>query len=227
MRRRGNLRSSSHAQESPVAITDPDVDRYLFDLVPERPGPVAELEKRLLDGRFPTVGPVVGRLLHQVTAMLGVRRALELGSGPGYAAWWIATALPEDGELVCTEWKEEHAAAAAAFLAETGIGDRVRFETGEALEVLERLPGTFDLVFCDIDKQDYPRALDLVVPRLNPGGVLMTDNVLWSGDVARVEPERKDTALIQEYNRRAVEHPELVTTILPVRDGVAVSWKRP
>jgi caffeoyl-CoA O-methyltransferase len=174
-----------------VPITDPDVERYIFDLVPERPGPVAKLEKRLLDGRFPTVGPVVGRLLHQVTAMLGVRRALELGSGPGYAAWWIATALPEDGELVCTEWKEEHAAAAAAFLAETGIGDRVRFETGEALEVLERLPGTFDLVFCDIDKQDYPRALELVVPRLNPGGVLVTDNVLWSGGrgTGRAGPE--------------------------------------
>ena len=210
-----------------MPITDPDVERYLLGLVPTRPDPVADLETRLLDGGFPTVGPIVGRILHQLVAMTGARRALELGSGPGYAAWWIATALPDDWELICTDWKGQHAAAARTFLAAVDLQDRVRFEEGEALEILDRLTGTFDFVFCDIDKHDYPRALDAVVPRLDPGGLLVVDNVLWSGDVARETPERKDSPAIQEFNARAVSHPDLLTTILPVRDGIAVAWKRP
>lgn len=188
-----------------------------------------EMEAHAARHDFPIVGPVVGRILTQLALLCGARRVMELGSGFGYSAYWFAQAMDEKGELILTEYKSENLERASKWLTRGEVRPRVRLLAGDALESLERQEGPFDIVFCDIDKHDYPKALQAAVPKLRPGGLMITDNVLWQGKVAEEPPDPDDEALegVLEYNRRAYERSDLWTVILPVRDGVAVSFKRP
>ncbi|HSR52804.1 MAG TPA: O-methyltransferase [Acidobacteriota bacterium] len=188
-----------------------------------------EMEAHAARHDFPIVGPVVGRILTQLALLCGARRVMELGSGFGYSAYWFAQAMDEKGELILTEYKSENLERASKWLTRGEVRPRVRLLAGDALDSLDRQEGPFDIVFCDIDKHDYPKALQAAVPKLRPGGLMITDNVLWQGKVAEEPPDPDDEALegVLEYNRRAYERSDLWTVILPVRDGVAVSFKRP
>ena len=214
-------------------IVSPKIEMYLESL---RRGPGAEkgkavsvrLEMEQLAERrgFPIIGPEVGRLLAFLTRLSGARRVLELGSGFGYSAWWFAGALPEDGRVTCTDASAENRELALGYLGRAGLADRIRFEVGESLQILDGLAGPFDLIFNDIDKEDYPKSVDKAVQRLASGGLFVTDNTLWYGKVAETSPPDAATRAVQEFNRLTVSHPELETVILPIRDGLSLCRRR-
>jgi len=207
-----------------VNIVDPRLDEYLERLVPERPPVVQEMEALAQRRHFPIVGPQVGRLLHLLARGIGAKHILECGSGFGYSAWWFATALSDGGRVVLSEGGEENCAQARDFLTRAGVWERIALHHGNALDVIERQPGPYDIVFCDIDKRDYPRIYPFLSSRLRSGGLFVCDNMLWFGRVAGPD-EDPDTRGVRELTRLLHEDPAFVSTILPVRDGVSVSLK--
>ena len=202
------------------------IDGYLNAAIPPRPSYVAALEDEAARSGFPIVGPQVGRLLTMLAGVAGARRAIELGSGFGYSAWWLAQGLGAGGTVIATDRSPEDAERARQLFMRAGLADRLDFRVGDALPIIESEKGPFDLIFIDIDKKQYPRALELAVPRLRPGGFLVADNLLRDGSVLDREPDESTRAIL-EYTRRAVEHPDLWTLVLPIRDGVGVSWRKP
>lgn len=205
-----------------MEIVDPRLESYLETLLPETDPVQAEMEALAEERNFPIVGPLVGRLLYLLARLVDARRVLELGSGFGYSALWFARALPPDGSVVLTEWDPDDSRRARDFLERAGLAGRARFEVGDALELVEALPGPWDIVFIDVDKEQYPDALEAAVPRLRPGGLLLVDNVLWQGRVATEEPPEPSTSGVLELNRRIHSDPRLDTAVVPLRDGVAV-----
>jgi predicted O-methyltransferase YrrM len=209
-----------------VAIVDAAVEGYLARLVPERDAVLQEMEAKAAAESFPIVGPAVGSLLEVLARSVAARRVLELGSGYGYsAAWWLRGMEP-GGEIVLTEGDPARARMGTAFLERLGWRGRFRYVVGNALDCLAHRAGPYDVVFCDIDKASYPRVVDSAVALLRPGGLLVTDNVLWSGRVADASIHDSDTIAIREYLRLVREHPSLATAVVPLRDGVSVSVKR-
>jgi predicted O-methyltransferase YrrM len=207
-----------------VPIVSPDIERYLGVVSPASSGVLREMETLAEKRGFPIVGPLVGRLLHLLTRGIGARTVFECGSGFGYSAAWFARALPPGGRVVLTDGAAANCEAAREFLGRAGLLERVEIRQGEALEQLGRETGPFDVVFCDIDKRDYPRVHPLLGPRLRPGGLFLCDNMLWQGKVAG--PDRDpDTEGVRELTRRLYADPGLETVILPLRDGVAVSLR--
>jgi predicted O-methyltransferase YrrM len=203
----------------------PDIEAYLHRFIPDRDTILAEMERLAKTRHFPIVGPVVGRLLAQLARLIGAERVLEMGAGFGYSAYWVARVLPPDGRLLAIERSAENARLAREWLGRTGLDDKVEFIVGDALEVVAGLPGPFDLIFVDVDKEQYPASFSLTVPRLRPGGLLITDNILWSGRVLAPDPAEASTRGVQEYTRLIYENSRLYTTMLPVRDGLAISLK--
>jgi predicted O-methyltransferase YrrM len=203
----------------------PDIEAYLHRFIPDRDTIVEEMEQLAEVRHFPIVGPVVGRLLAQLAQLIGAERVLEMGAGFGYSAYWIARSLPLAGRLLAFERSAENAGLAREWLGRAGLDQKVEFIVGDALQLVHGVPGPFDLIFVDVDKEQYPRSLPLTLPRLRQGGLLITDNILWSGRVVAPHPPEASTRAIQEYTRLLYENPDLYTTILPVRDGIAVSLK--
>lgn len=204
-------------------LVHPDIDRYLGRWASIEDPIVAEME-RLADERgFPIVGAQVGRLLLTLTRSIGATRILELGSGFGYSAWWFATAAGPRARVILTEGSPDNAELARGFLDRAGLGDRVEIRVGDGLELAREYPGPFDIVFNDIDKQDYPRALPVALERLRPGGLFITDNMLWQGRVLDETAADDATRGVLELTRALHAAADLDTTIVPIRDGVAVS----
>jgi predicted O-methyltransferase YrrM len=163
-------------------------------------------------------------LLHALAKAIGAKRILELGAAIGYSGTWLARALPEDGQLITMEGNAKTAKIAAANFAKTGVASRVTILVGAAQELIQDLEGSFDVIFNDIDKEGYPDVLDPCIRRLRVGGLLLTDNVLWHGEVAR-KSRSAETRAIREYNERLSKDPRMVATIVPLRDGVSVALK--
>lgn len=202
-----------------------DIEGYLRRFIPDRDAVLEEMERRAEARHFPIVGPIVGRILAQLGRLIGARRVLEMGAGFGYSAYWVARALPADGRLVAIERSAENVELAREWFDRAGLLAKVEFIIGDALQVVPTVGGPFDLIFVDVDKEQYPASLSLTLPRLRPGGLLITDNIWWRGRVVVPDPPEASTRGIQEYTRRLYEAPDLYTTILPVRDGIAVSLK--
>jgi len=207
-----------------MPIVDSKVESYLYEVTPQRDPVVAEMEKLATERRFPIVGPLVGRLLYQQARAIEARTVFECGSGFGYSAWWFAHAVGERGKVVLTEGSRENCDRARDFLGRAGLLDRVEIREGDGLEFLAGVTAPVDLIFCDVDKYQYPRIHPLLGQRLRPGGLFICDNMLWSGRVAGTEDD-PDTEGIRELTRRLYADPDLHTTILPLRDGVSISLK--
>jgi len=179
---------------------------------------------------LPLVDAEVGALLRVLATAVRARRILEIGTAIGYSGIWLAGALPADGTLFTLEHDEERIRQARQNFARAGLSDRVTVIAGDAQRMLAKVSGPFDLIFQDGDKQQYGPMLDRLVDLLRPGGLLVTDNVLWSGEVVPgfVTPHHPaaDTQAIVDYNERLNNHPALLTSIVPLRDGVAISVKR-
>jgi predicted O-methyltransferase YrrM len=206
-------------------ILNSDLNNYLDELLPERPAVMLEMEKLAKDRNFPIIEPQVGRILYQYTKIIGAKRVFEMGSGFGYSAYWFALALPEDGKVICTEAAGNNIDLAEDFLKAAGLLHKVEFKKGDAIKILSQTNGTFDIILNDVDKDDYPRALESALPKLRVGGLLITDNALWHGRVVNNPQPDVYTKGVLEFNQLAMAAEKLWTTILPVRDGLAVSLK--
>jgi predicted O-methyltransferase YrrM len=180
---------------------------------------------------LPLVDAEVGALLRVMATTIGAARILEIGTAIGYSGIWLAGALPADGMLLTLEMDEERAREARGNFARAGLADRVSVIVGDAKLKVAKVSGPFDLIFQDGDKMLYTPLLDRLVALLRPGGLLVTDNVLWDGEVAPefTETPHRDAAVtraIVEYNERVASHPQLTTVIVPLRDGVSISVKK-
>jgi len=208
-------------------IVDPLIEEYLARLAGS-PDPVEAEMRRYADelGGFPMVTPVTGLLLTQYALLVGAQRVFELGSGFGYSAFWFARALQPGGTVTLTDRDPDNLERARAHLGRAGLLDRCRFEpAGDALEALARHEGKLDVVFVDVEKAEYPRALALSLPKVRSGGLVLAQGVLWGGAVARGETDA-ETSGLREFLRLAHGSEGLVSTVLPVGDGLSVTMKR-
>jgi caffeoyl-CoA O-methyltransferase len=207
-----------------MEIVNGKIDRYLDALQPAPDPLLRELEEWARAHDFPAVGPQVGRLLELCARMIGAKTILELGSGFGYSGLWFSRALPPDGRIILSDFSAANRASAAANFKRAGLAHLMEFHSGEALALLAALPGPFDIIFNDIDKELYPQVIEPAHARLRPGGLFITDNTLWDGKVTgkNLDPT---TAAVIEFNTRIAAHAGFVSTIVPVRDGVTVALK--
>jgi caffeoyl-CoA O-methyltransferase len=206
-------------------ITAEPVDDYLYSLLPSRDEVLGEMEAEAARRNIPIVGPAVARILYQLARMIGARTVFEMGSAIGYSTIWWARAVGKGGRVFYTDGDRKNADQARGYFKGAGVDDRIEVQTGDALELLSEQRQEFDIIFNDVDKEDYPRVLRLAVPRLRKGGLFVTDNVLWSGRVANAKSSDASTKAIREFNRLLYASPDLFATILPIRDGVAVAIK--
>lgn len=209
-----------------------EVADYLTSLavVEHREPVLEEMEQRADEHGFPIVGRSAGRFLELMLRAVSARRVADLGSGFGYSAYFLAGAVGADGEVVCSDVDPDNAHRAEDYLRRAQRWAPVRWWTGDSLEVLAARQGELDAVFCDIDKQDYPRAWEVARERLRVGGVWLCDNVLWDGRVAGLgepgPPEREAmVAPIQQMTRMVVDDERFVSSIVPLRDGIQVALR--
>ena len=207
-------------------ITVDVVEDYIYSLLPPRDEVLTEIDAEAAKRDIPIVGPAVGRILYQLATMIGAKTVFELGSAIGYSTIWWARALGEGGRVVYTDGDRKKADEARRYFERAGVSKKITVKTGDALELLSEEKQEFDIIFNDVDKEDYPRVFKLAIPRLRKGGLFVTDNVLWSGKVAQKSPSEASTKAILEFNRLLYSSPDLFTTILPIRDGVAVAIKK-
>lgn len=209
-------------------IVDPRVEEYLRELLGGSHPIAEEMEAEAKERDFPIVDRVVGVTLEVLARSIGARRVLEMGSGYGYSAYWFARAVEDGGEVHMTEGDARNQEKAMDYLGRAGLKDRVRSHVGNALEIIDQLDGQFDVVFCDIDKGDYPSAWAKARERIRAGGLYLCDNVLWSGRVAVEDPEDRRpewTRAVLEHNRAIAGDERYRSTIVPTRDGVTVALR--
>ncbi len=195
----------------------------MLELLPGRDPVIAEMEAYAAEKDVPIVGPAVGTLLEILTRSIGAERVFEMGSAIGYSTAYFARAVGRGGQVTYTDGDAGKAEQARGYLDRMGFLERVTIRVGDAAASLEATNGYFDVIFIDVDKDGYPRALQAAAPRVRKGGYLLADNVLWSGKV--VDPNVSDAATegIRQFNRRLFSLQEYKTVILPLRDGVAVA----
>ncbi len=202
--------------------------QYLNRLLPERKGALAAIEDQAQKDGVPIVDPEVGFFLHQVIRLIGAQMVLEVGTAIGYSTVHMARALPPDGLLITIDISRERQDAARESLKEEGLENKVKFLLGAAVEQIPETQGPFDLVFLDAIKEEYKRYVELALPRLRVGGVIVCDNLLWSGQVADKiikEEERESTEALREFNPWFVNHPQLLAQVLPLGDGTGFAIK--
>jgi caffeoyl-CoA O-methyltransferase len=207
-------------------ITGAAVDDYLYSVLPARDRVLAEMEQYAAQHDIPIVGPAVARVLQQLAMMIEAKSVFEMGSAIGYSTTWWAQAVGEKGRVVYTDGDANNAERARRYFDRAGVSKQITLHVGDALEVLSEQKLQFDVIFNDVDKEDYPRVLRLAPSRLRKGGLFITDNVLWSGRVAEKNPKDARTKAILEFNRALYNSGEFLTTILPIRDGLAVALKK-
>lgn len=204
------------------------IERYLASLNRHHDPVIDAVAEQGRAEGLPIVDAEVGLLLHVLALSAGARRILEIGTAIGYSGIWLARALPPDGVLLSLEIDRAMAERARANFIRAGLADRANVVVGDAARMLHKVSGPFDLIFNDGDKRQYPALLDPLVEKLRLGGLLVTDNVLWDGEVVpgfTAVPTRalEQTLAIAEFNDRVAGDDRLRTTVLPLRDGVSVS----
>ena len=207
-------------------ITVGAVEDYLYSLLPPRDEVLTEMETEAARCEVPIVGPAVARVLYQLALMIGAKSVFEMGSAIGYSTIWWARAVGDKGRVIYTDGDSKNAEQARQYFERAGVSNRITVHVGDALELLSEQNQEFDIIFNDVDKEDYPRVFRIAIPKLRKGGLFVTDNVLWSGKVAQKNPPDAATKAILEFNRLLYGSPDLFTTILPIRDGVAVALKK-
>lgn len=201
---------------------------YLDSLVPERNAVMQEMEQRARETNFPIIGTAAGYSLYQIARMVKANSVFELGSGYGYSTSWFCKAVQENGGGVVHHvvWHEDLSSDARTYLTRMGYSDLVKFHCGEAVEALKSTPGTFDVIFNDIDKIGYPASIPIIKEKLNPGGVLMIDNMLWHGRLFDSSDHSAESEAIKETTKMLISDPDFITTLLPIRDGVIVAFRK-
>ncbi len=210
-------------------ITPKEIEDYIAEHTSEEPELLQKLGREThLSVLMPRMlsGHVQGRLLSLLAKMLKPKRVLEIGTYTGYSALCMAEGLAEGGKLTTIDFNDELAPLVRKYIDLAGMGEKIELLNGNAMDIVPALTDNFDLVFIDADKQNYPAYFSMVVDKLNPGGVILGDNVLWSGKVVgKYKKGKKDTEAILLFNRLVQEHPQLENLILPLRDGLMLARK--
>lgn len=211
---------------SGIFLEDTELFLARTALVGEQCHPVLEkMRNHGTERMFPMVGPEVGRFFFQLAAIKQPKRILEFGSGFGYSAMWWALGCPT-AEIHLTDYKQENLDEAVAFAKEAGLEKQFVLHQGNAIESTRGLKGPWDLIFCDLDKEYYPSALDYANEEMAPGGLLVFDNMLWGGRVAKPESEWGIQAkAIGKVTRSLYEDKRWMTSLLPIRDGVLLALR--
>ena len=208
-----------------VPIVNEGVEKYLYRVLPERDEVLRDMEAKAAKRDIPIVGPAVGRLLFQLAKLVNAKKVFEVGSAIGYSTIWWARAVGAGGRVIYTDMSEKNAAEARGYFERAAVTAQVEIKIGDALKALAADQSEYDIIFNDVDKQYYPQVFELAKKRIRRGGLLIADNVLWSGKVAEKNPKEESTKAILEFNRLLYSSPEFFTTILPLRDGVAVAQR--
>jgi len=207
-------------------IVNPLIEQYMETLRTVADDNLGAMERRAAAEDFPIVGPEVGMLLYLLAKIGGARRVLELGSGYGYSAYWFALALPAGGQVIATDLDPIKKQYAERVFARAGMSDKLHFVLGNGLEVIDSLDGPFDIIFNDVDKEDYPDVIEKAAAKLRPGGLFITDNTLWYAKVVEDPPPDETTVAVQCFNRSLAAHPQFEAQILPLRDGLTVAVRK-
>jgi predicted O-methyltransferase YrrM len=204
------------------------ISRYIAEHA-VREAPVLQ-ELREATRKVPSSGMQIGADQGQLMAMLvqlaGAKRCLEIGTYTGYSALAVALALPEDGRLVCCDLSEEWTAVGRPFWKKAGVEKKIELRIGPALETLNTLSGPFDFVFIDADKENYAAYYERCLALVRPGGLIVVDNVLWSGEVANPQANDAATAALKEFNDLVHRDERVDLAMLSVGDGVTLIRKR-
>ena len=206
-------------------ITVPEVEDYLYAVLPPRDEVLTEMEAYAAANDVAIVGPAVARVLYQLAVISGAKKVFEMGSAIGYSTIWWARGVGDGGKVIYTDGDPKRADKARRYFERAGVNQRIVVRVGDALEILSEEKEPYDIIFNDVDKVDYPRVVRLALPRLKSGGLFVADNVLWEGKLSKPKPDEKTRAIL-EFNRLIYGSKELFTTILPIRDGVAVCVKK-
>jgi predicted O-methyltransferase YrrM len=206
-------------------ITVQGVEDYVYSLLPPRDEVLMEMETEAAQNRIPIIGPAVARVLYQLAIISGAKRVFEMGSAIGYSTIWLARAVGDGGRVIYTDGDKKNADKARRYFERAGVSGRITIRTGDALELLSEEKEPYDIIFNDVDKTDYPRVFRMAPAHLKSGGLFITDNVLWSGRVAKPNPDTETKAIL-ELNRLMYQSQEVFTTILPLRDGLSICVKK-
>jgi caffeoyl-CoA O-methyltransferase len=206
-------------------ILRPEQEAYLDRLLPPRDPLLREMEEQGARENVPISDPEVGRLLGILARATGARRILEIGAAIGYGTLCLARGAPE-AHIVTVDKDPGRLATARGYLERAGVAGRVEQIEGAALDVLHRLEGPFDLVYIDAVKTEYRRYLDLTLPLLRVGGLIVVDNLLWGGLVAAPPAEDDpDADALRAFNGYLMMHPQLQSVVLPLGDGLGIATK--
>lgn len=205
----------------------PQLREYLDGLVPPRPAEMQAMEAYAREVRFPIIGPAAGQFCYLLARMIGARRIFEMGSGYGYSTAWFARAVKENGggTVFHVVWDEELSARARKHLRALGLDDAIEYHVGEAVQALRETEGPFDLIFNDIDKQDYPASLPVIADKLRPGGILIVDNMFWQGRIFDRNDRSDTTEGVRRLTRLIATDPKWISSIVPIRDGLLVAYR--
>lgn len=200
-----------------------DINSYLLKVTPPRDPILAAMERYARKNRFPIIGPLVGRFLYQMAAVTKAREILELGSGFGYSAYWFSRAIGRRGHITMTDSDENNRRRAMNYFEQAGLESRFTFILDDALKAAARLKGPYDIILNDIDKHEYPLTVDVAARLLKPGGLFITDNIIWHGRVMNPAVRDRHTRGVRKFTRMMYADPRFFTTVIPVRDGLAVA----
>ncbi|MEO9572115.1 MAG: O-methyltransferase [Polaribacter sp.] len=203
------------------------IDNYVVDHSQQEPNILKELTRetwqkvlnpRMLSGAFQ------GRVLSIITKLIQPTNILEIGTYTGYSALCLAEGLSSEGKIFTIDKNEELETLQNKYFEKSGYRNQIEQFVGNALEIIPTINEKFDLVFIDADKSNYINYFHLIIDKMNPGGIILSDNVLWSGKVVEeLKPKDKDTKVLLEYNKLLNEDARIETVLLPIRDGLTIS----
>jgi caffeoyl-CoA O-methyltransferase len=204
------------------------VSNYLDWLVPDREPELLKMEAYALERSFPIIGPACGHFCYQITRMIKAKQVFEMGSGFGYSTAWFAKAVNKNGggTVHHVVWDEALSKQAREHMRNLGLAELVTYHVAEAIEALEEAKGPFDLIFNDINKDAYPASLDVIEEKLRPGGLLIIDNMLWSGRIFDPDDHSPATDGVRETTRRLAGSKRWVSTLVPIRDGLMIAFRQ-
>lgn len=216
--------------DRPHIVFPPDLQsalsQYIVDTFVKQTDVQAQITATTTAQGLPQIDlrPEEGWMIYFLLRLIGAKRAVEIGTLAGYSASWIATALGEDGKLYSLELNENHATVARENLAKAGLASRVEVVVGSAHETLKTLTGTFDIVFLDADRAGYPTYLQWALEHVRTGGLVIAHNAFQHGDIVRADGDHNENAIaMQAFNTLVAQTNRLLSTIIPVGDGLLVA----
>lgn len=210
------------------AMIAQELSDYLDQLVPPRPSEMQAMELYAKEQRFPIIGPAAGHFCYQLARLMGARQVFELGSGFGYSTAWFARAVQENGggQVHHVVWDVDLSQRARKHLTALGFEGLISYHVAEAVETLRSSSGPFDLIFNDIDKAGYPASLPVIKEKLRPGGLLIIDNMIWSGQIFDQEDHSPATQGVREASQMLASDPDWSASLVPIRDGLMIARYR-